>query len=209
MKNLFYLSVLTLLFISCSETKELFISEEQKAIVTESILEFDQMSANESPFLRAKLAEFYIIATPQNCEIENFPDVITPEDVSAYVTNIGHSLRSLHDWSVNYGFVIKSILEDNPEWNRHALIDELLSSQFIKLKRTANNCELQMHVTFTRNSLLLADSFDASVAFEDEDGLGTINIVEPELMAFGGALNTFVRVHDLLELCSESEDLSK
>jgi hypothetical protein len=205
MKNLFFASFITLLLFSCGKESSYIMSADQHASVTEFMLEFDKMSANESPVLRSKIEAFYQVATVNNCEVENFPDVVTPEEVNDYIANIGHTtIRSIHDWSVKYGNVIRGILKDNPNWNENELISDLISEQFAQLKGGVNTCELEMYTTYTQKSLDLANSFGVYIG-----GAGYRPITNEQLLTFGGAFNTFVRMQDLQDTCGSSDSLLK
>lgn len=192
---------MTLFLFSCSEDGSIELTAEQEAEIIEFVQEFDQMSADEQAIIRAQLLDFYAVATVNNCEIGNF-GILTPEELEEYARSLGHdSLRSFHDWSVEYGKVIREISKNNIGMEEIRLIDELISGQLIG---SSNSCVIEMHTTFAKKSLDLANSFGAFIT-----GSGFRQIEEGQLLAFGGAFNTFVRMQDLKDTCSEGDNLSK
>ena len=204
MKNLFFASLMTLFLFSCGET-ELQLSADQSAVVTEFVVKFDEMSTNESAALRSKIEDFYAVATVNNCEVENFPDVVTPEDVSSYIADIGHTtIRSFHDWAVDNGLKMREIVKNNPDWDEDILINQLITDEYTKLKGAGNACELETYTSYARKSLRLANSFGLYIG-----GTGYRTLTNADLLTFGGAFNTFVRMQDLQDNCAGASDLSK
>ncbi len=203
MYKLFLASLTTLLFFSCGnnfssddfvqfERAELSVSAEQHAAVTVFIKKFEEMSANESASTRAKLIEFYAVATANNCEIGNF-DIISQDEVDEYLVNIGHSsVRDFHNWAVDHSTLMLEIISNNPSWYDFDIVDELITQQFALIHGEENNCELRMYTAFSRETLHLG--YEGNFYLDDLD-----------LIAFGGAFNTFVRMQEIQESCKGTD----
>jgi len=155
------------------------------------------MSLLEAPELRVKLLDFYERATVNNCDPGNF-GIVTPEEVNLYMTGIGFStVRSFHDWTVDYGVVLRNIVKENDEWVDFDLIDAITAQAYTDITGSSAGCELGMFTEFNRRAYkLLANTFGVYVS-----GTGFRRINDNQLFLFGGAFNTFVRLQDLQEDC--------
>ena len=185
---------------SCTEDADFIITPEQEAELTILIQEFDEMSSSESPELRAKIVEFYQVATAANCIPGNF-NIITPEEIQNYLVNIGiGSPRAFHDWTVNVGILLQEIIDQNEGYGEEVVLNNLMTNQFANLSRATSPCELPMFTNFANNAVKLAGTFGVYVS-----GSGFRTIDDSQLFLFGGAFNSFVRAQDLQETCATEQ----
>lgn len=204
MYKLCFVSLMTLLLFSCAKQPalELRISAEQQAAVIDFIQEFDKLSTKESTFIKGDRLEYYEKISLGPNEFSADGSSVISEDVSDYLANIGHSVRSLHEWAVDHGSVVLGILSDNPEWITFNLIEELIDAQYAQLKTTDNEVEQFMYKTLIRTAL--------EFSYLDPSGVGLENIYvirDRQLMSRDGVFNTFVRMQIVQELCHSSNEL--
>ncbi len=200
MKILFATILCLLLLASCEKEADIIITAEQEAELTSLIQEFDQMSSAESEELRAKILDFYEVATVNNCDPGAF-NIVTPEEILAYLNDIGiGSPREFHDWTVNVGMLIQDIIDQNEDCEEEVVINDLMAGQFANLSRATMACELPMFTGFANTSVKLAGTFGVYVA-----GSGFRIIDDSQLFLFGGAFNSFVRMQDLQDTCETAQ----
>jgi len=196
MKILFSTILSILLFVSCTEETTLELTQEQQADLEFFVQEFESMSAEESELLRAKLLDFYEVATVNNCDPGAF-GIITTEEVDEYLRNLGFgSIRSMHDWTVDFGMKLQDVLDANDQWDDHELLTQLISDLYHDLSLSPSDCELDMFIEYSIKALDLAETFGVYIA-----GSGFRQVTNAQLFLFGGAFNTFVRIQDDQDTC--------
>lgn len=199
MRNLLFIFLTMLLLASCTKEESninISITAEQDQILKSFIQEFDAMSNIESETTRAKLIEFYEVATIVSCDPGDF-DIIGLDEINDYVRTMGHpSVRAFHDWTVTYGNTIRAIAKENEERNQDQLIDQMITDRFHDLMSTENSCELSMYTEFSKKALNLANTYGIYVS-----GIGYHVIPDGQLFLFDGAFNSFVKMQEIQEDC--------
>lgn len=199
MKNLFFALFAVLFMASCANEPAIQVTEEQENAFQSFMVQLDDMSRGESPSIRAKLLDFYEVATANNCDPGAF-DIITPEDVLEYVQDLGFDdVRTMHDWTVDYGLSLRAIAKANPDWDQFDVADYVTRDVYFSLDGERTECEFKIFKSFNRRALEKANTYGVYVT-----GWGYREISDAELYLFGGAFNTFVRMQDFQEACDQN-----
>ncbi len=197
MKILLSLCLSLLLFASCSkEEAGLKITAEQDRSLESFVQELDAMSSVDSKGVLEKLIEFYEVATILSCDPGDF-DIVEVDEINDYIRDMGlHSVRAFHEWTVQHGNTIRSVVKENENWDEDALVDLVITDQLQELRADVSDCEITAYTQFARKSLTIAKSFGVYVG-----GTGFRDIQEGQLYLFDGSFNSFVRMQESQKDC--------
>ncbi len=199
MKELFSICVVLLLLASCSSDEALVVSEDNQQQLNDFMTQFATVSSIDNEEIRQDFTDFYDLATVNNCDPGNF-GIVTPTEVSDYVSGIGFStVRSFHDWTVEYGKTLREIVLDNPNMNEFEVLNRVTLDTYTSIHTGGSNCGLEMVQIFNEKAFGLAKTFGVYV-----QGSGFREIQENQLFLFGGAFNTFIRTQEIEQNCSSN-----
>jgi len=200
MKLLFTFCAALLLFASCSSDEEaLIVSPDNQQQLNDYMVQFATISSMDNEEIRQDFTDFYELATVNNCDPGNF-GIVTPTAVTDYLTDISFStVRSFHNWTVEYGKTLRNIVSENPDIDDFVVLDRVTVDTYTSINGQGFDCGLDMVRVFNEKAYGLANTFGVFV-----QGSGFREIQENQLFLFGGAFNTFIRTQELEQSCNDS-----
>ena len=200
MKLLFTFCAALLLLASCSSDEQaLVVSPDDQEQLNDFMVQFAAISSMDNEEIRQDFTDFYELATVNNCDPGNF-GIVTPTAVTDYLSGISFStVRSFHNWTVEYGKTLRNIVSENPEIDDFVVLDRITLDTYTSINGGGIDCGLEMVRLFNEKAYGLANTFGVFV-----QGSGFREIEENQLFLFGGAFNTFIRTQELERSCNDS-----